>query len=351
MSSIPNGPKDDWSSASEELFRASRSDHAPTAADRERVRRALAQRFAATPGGSTGAGLAGRSVSVLPRLLTVAVGASLVLVATIALKRTHDAEPARAGQPSVMIAKPLERAPAQSESAELAAHTQGSLEQPQDLDKAAQARATRRARPRAVSGAKVLDVPTAELAAVPQTQRSHTGTSTQPPVAAPAAEVRSTQTETPAASPQPSAARSRTQGQLDGREVDQAEAVVPAAQPQVAPARRLESQEDARAADARAELAFLRRIQAALRSAEPDSVLALCTEHERRWPDGMFVQEREGLRAIASCNTTQLGADARARAFLAKYPRTPLGPRVRDACKQQLKTAKANAAAEGAPTN
>jgi hypothetical protein len=82
----------------------------------------------------------------------------------------------------------------------------------------------------------------------------------------------------------------------------------------------------------RAELAFVARIRTALLGAKLQTVLSLCLEHEKRWPEGTFVQEREGLRAIASCGAGASGADIRARSFLDSYPRNPLAPRVRDAC-------------------
>ena len=70
----------------------------------------------------------------------------------------------------------------------------------------------------------------------------------------------------------------------------------------------------------------------ALQQAKPKSVLALCVEHERRWPHGTFAQERQGLRAVAACRVGAVGAGALARAFLVSYPRGPLAARVRDAC-------------------
>jgi hypothetical protein len=85
-------------------------------------------------------------------------------------------------------------------------------------------------------------------------------------------------------------------------------------------------------ADARAELAFVARINAAVRESTPQTVLALCAEHERRWPHGIFEQEREGTRAIASCSSKSPGAGARARAFLANYPRAAIAARVREEC-------------------
>jgi hypothetical protein len=93
--------------------------------------------------------------------------------------------------------------------------------------------------------------------------------------------------------------------------------------------------DDEESADARAELAFVVRMNKAMQESKFRTVLTLCAEHERRWPKGTFVQEREGLRAIASCGSGTTGADGRARNFVAAYPRGPLAPRVREACASQ----------------
>jgi hypothetical protein len=90
--------------------------------------------------------------------------------------------------------------------------------------------------------------------------------------------------------------------------------------------------------DARAELALVKRIHLALRNGKPAEALALCAEHERRWPHGTFSQEREGVRAIVSCESRSSDAAPRAGAFLAKYPRATLAPRVTAACASQLVT-------------
>jgi hypothetical protein len=97
------------------------------------------------------------------------------------------------------------------------------------------------------------------------------------------------------------------------------------------------------APDAAAELELVERIYAALRHGKPSSALALCAEHERRWPHGAFAQEREGVRAIASCDMHSSQALLRARTFLASYPRAPLAPRVATACASQLSGPASNA--------
>jgi hypothetical protein len=91
--------------------------------------------------------------------------------------------------------------------------------------------------------------------------------------------------------------------------------------------------------DARAELAFMTRVQKTLQKAEPEQVLALAQEHARRWPHGTFVEEREGLRTIATCQTRAAQAVSVAREFTAAYPRSPMLANVVAAC------ARSNAAA------
>jgi hypothetical protein len=91
--------------------------------------------------------------------------------------------------------------------------------------------------------------------------------------------------------------------------------------------------------DARAELAFVQRIREALTETDPERVLSLCDEHQRRWPHGTFAQEREGLQTIATCQTQAQNAASIARAFFTSYPHSPMGPRVRIACASQLQAA------------
>jgi hypothetical protein len=87
------------------------------------------------------------------------------------------------------------------------------------------------------------------------------------------------------------------------------------------------------------ELAFVHRIQAALVADAPTKALAMCAEHEQRWPHGTFVQEREGLRAIAACQAGSRDAVELAHGFFSKFPRAPLTGRVRDACIKKRKNA------------
>ena len=81
----------------------------------------------------------------------------------------------------------------------------------------------------------------------------------------------------------------------------------------------------------------MKRIQAALREADYSTVLTLCAEHARRWPHGVFELEREGVRAIASCDRDSDDATLRAKRFLKAHPHAPVAMRVSAACAAQLK--------------
>jgi hypothetical protein len=73
-------------------------------------------------------------------------------------------------------------------------------------------------------------------------------------------------------------------------------------------------------------------MHAAMRAADPSAALALCAEHAKRWPRGIFTEEREAVSAIASCALRSDDAVVRARLFLSKHPRAPTAPRVAAAC-------------------
>jgi hypothetical protein len=87
--------------------------------------------------------------------------------------------------------------------------------------------------------------------------------------------------------------------------------------------------ESAAPSDPEAELALLRRALAALQ-AHPKQSLDLVAEHERLYAQGIFGQEREviAIDALLALQQTS-AAEARARAFLARYPRSAHAPRIR----------------------
>ena len=86
---------------------------------------------------------------------------------------------------------------------------------------------------------------------------------------------------------------------------------------------------DAVAGDPESELALLRRALGALQS-HPNQSLELAAQHERDYAHGIFGQEREVIAIDALLALQRTGAaEARARAFLAHYPRSAHAPRIR----------------------
>jgi hypothetical protein len=64
-------------------------------------------------------------------------------------------------------------------------------------------------------------------------------------------------------------------------------------------------------------------------------VLALSADHEREFPRGAFVEERQAARAVARCSSRETNAAEResvALAFTSQFPRSPQRARVEDAC-------------------
>lgn len=93
------------------------------------------------------------------------------------------------------------------------------------------------------------------------------------------------------------------------------------------------SRSAAKAGEPADELALVSSMQLALRSGNATQVLALASEHARRFPDGALAQEREGARAIARCQLAQ--PEARAAilsAFQQRYPVSPYSARAKAAC-------------------
>jgi hypothetical protein len=334
---------DDWSSDSEALFQAARADHDPTAADRARVRRELARRVAeasveAPFGGDAASALAGKSSQsvVLANVAKLSIGVACVLAAVFAVLRLGGSEERSREEPLVAqtqqtttatpAARAIETAPAEpTASNDTPAPAPARVREVSRSDSNLPARiASRAARVRS-KHAKISATDSASRLAPSSAEASpssHSGS-----VPAPS----DTSVSTFAVGP-PNVSEPPIQPPSDVS----AARLAPrsAEEPVPAPDRALPA-----LPDARAELALVERIQVAMLNAKPKTVLALCAEHERRWPNGTFAQEREGLRAIASCNTRVTAAESRARAFLANFPRAPLAPRVGEACAVQLKAA------------
>lgn len=95
------------------------------------------------------------------------------------------------------------------------------------------------------------------------------------------------------------------------------------------------SKPDDTVASLEAEMKLIRGADSALRAGRASEALALLAKHQAEHPHASLAHEREGLRAIAQCQTGAAGSRAVAERFLARSPRSPLGPRLRSACRIQ----------------
>jgi hypothetical protein len=389
----------DWSSASEALFRSARGAHGPNPRDRDRVRNALAQRLAEVsnaPIAGAVSRLSGATKSgvALSTLAMIGVGLVAVIAGLVVFLRTGDsskhvdsipgvpasAEAARIAEraaaspvaeafpavqpnsePFAVAVKTDSAASAVRRARERASVAVGSA-RVQSGAKASEARTRERTAARKDAPAPVLATDDSTALAPAQSSGSAARTSAQSSGSAARTSAQSSGS-TGRASAQSSGSTARKPARTAGAsatlntarvEQDSTDRVAPgpeaedsakatAAQTEQDSASRATANAQLDPSDPRAELFFLRRIQAALRAAEPREVLSLCAEHERRWPLGTFVQEREGLRAIASCQSNARDAGARASAFFVAYPRGPLAPRVRAACASRLPVARPEA--------
>ena len=302
--SKPSKEPDDWSGQSAALFDAARGAHAPSAVDRERVRSALAEKIAAASGAPLDGGEmqapsvgSGTSGAAFVKLAKIGLGVVCTLAAAAAFMRAGDAREQTAAR-SIPVQTVAAGAPPALHAAEPEAVVASAAAAPSGT-------------PEAAAAARVASPSPARPVAPPAGESS---TPAKVTVSGRAPERSATAVmEQPA----PAGTRSRPSPHEPGRSVARAIDEVPI---------------DEHTPDARAEIELVARINAAVRASTPRAVLALCAEHERRWPHGTFEPEREGARAIASCRSKAQEAGARARAFLASYPRTAIAARVRQEC-------------------
>jgi hypothetical protein len=323
---VSNDNKDDWSDDSATLFRGARRAHDPTPVDRAAFDRVLARiQDVAPPPATTGSGRApyGATVTSLAQIAKVSLAVLGVVGAYFAFGRAeHDsvAAPASAPRASTSAAAPQ---PVPRVEAQVSATPPPSAE-PDGLPPMRVAR-------------REDESPIRE---VPRRVRASTGRRPSSKIDdAIVAEVPSSTLEALSSTPEDSSAsaplRSATDAVAATREPTRRErsleskvrpAVAPAPDPAIA-----QPQEPS------SELAILKRMQAALRAADFTATLALCAEHQRRWPHGTFELEREGVQAIAACGVSSDGAATLAKAFLAKHPNAAIALRVSSACGKQLK--------------
>jgi len=94
------------------------------------------------------------------------------------------------------------------------------------------------------------------------------------------------------------------------------------------------------------EVALMGRIRRAIQAGDSDRALRLLRQHGRRFPNGVFADEREVSLAEALCAAGKLdkGQDV-ANGFVARNPQSPLAARARRACADR----KSKPGAGGAP--
>jgi len=80
------------------------------------------------------------------------------------------------------------------------------------------------------------------------------------------------------------------------------------------------------------ELSLLRRVERALRGAEPALALALLAELEERFPRTSLAEERAAAAVMAHCGLADAGAQQRAQSFLRDQAASVYAERVRAAC-------------------
>ena len=311
---------DDWGDDSASLFRDARRAHDPTPAERasfDRVLTRIQPGSAVQPSAATRVGQAS-SVATVAKFSLVVLGVAAAYFAFESAGRDLSAPPSVAPPQATESAAlpPPESADVQP------IRTKPSSVQPTREDESATRSAPRRSRVTTVrQRGAVSKHEDAIVAAVAQEQapsalhNEQTQAETSPQGSA---------SSDDAATPKP--ARRESSVEPPVQNVQKAAAVAPAEpSPSVPPAPSV------------TELTLLKRMQAALRAADFTTALALCAEHERRWPHGTFELEREGVHAIAACTLRTDDALPLAKRFLASHPHASLAMRVSSACRKQLK--------------
>jgi hypothetical protein len=323
--------KDGWSSDSASLFRAARRAHDPTALERARLDAVLARiqaGHADVSKAASGAPIAARGVTAAVLRQVAKVSLAVVCVAVVSLvvlranRQASRPAPSEQPAPTATTTSPMPDAlpPAPSPSAERRelARTPEARERGESHSRSQRRQERANA---AKQRASKLDVASVAEADVSAAGDGFTGV-TAPPNDAPQ-DGRSGPEA--AANANPTTAGGVAQRANSFESNPRAEEIPAARTVDPQPSQKGNS-----------ELAMLKRMQAALREADFSTALALCGEHQQRWPHGAFELEREGVRAIAACGADSAGASRRAKAFLAAHPHAPVAMRVSSACASQL---------------
>jgi hypothetical protein len=339
---VTKTPKDPvtWSSACEAAFHSARTDHNPTASDRARVLRGLADSIANEPSENAGLERAGaeqaatqgtHGLSVL-KLVKVALGAASVLFGAFGLMQALDIRLERkpAEEPITLASGPSAASP------ELPAVSEAAPTTPPDTATPAASAPL----PQPPVGSLRRDRGRSAIKPKPTARTHHErlrndATHREPDQSSDASnqDVRQTRAEAVLGPHEPSGAPTPSD------HAQTPSAAIPAENMTQRPPHPRGSQSEP-VNDGPSEALFVARINKAVMDAKLRAALALCDEHERRWPQSRFRLEREALRAIAACGLNAKSAEMLAQRFLAANATAPLAPNVREACVAQLKTAK-----------
>ena len=287
----------DWGHESEDLFRSARRGLSPTAGDRERVRARIRAKVAAAAVGAAVTGAAAKaagatsSAGAAGAAGAAGVGTAGAAGAGVAAKGLSLAFIAKIAVPIVIAGAGLAAAP----------HVIASRTPVAPLAPA---------------------VPATVAQAAPVTSAAPF-TPAAPPAPVPVAiEPLPTVATTTTATTSPFAPR--------------AVAPRPAQPVAAAEAARAPSPATARApssANEGEEAALVGAIDAALRSGDSAGALRLAADHQRRFPQGVLSEEREGARVVARCMASRSpSASDAASAFLASHPRSPMRARIAATC-------------------
>ncbi|MEC7524887.1 MAG: hypothetical protein VYE22_33715 [Myxococcota bacterium] len=333
---------DELSSDARALIEGARGGDEPTSADRARVRRAVMAAIAAGAGAATAgaassaAAASGTSAATTTTATTTTATATTATgAAGAAAGGTAAASGATAGlATSVKLAAALMVAGAVGGTVAVA---------PWEPDEASTSHVAQAVEARTANGARPAErldpsspAPTPEAAESPEPEPARLETAALEPAALETAALE-TGEPSPEATQPPAPSHARRAPRASPATVPPATVPPATASPAtVSPAGEPEAAEPEAAPSASslaAEVALLRRAQAAINQGDADAALRILAEHASQHPSGVMAAEREAARVVALCRA---GREAEARAasarFLRAHPQSPLRARVQSAC-------------------
>lgn len=282
----------DWGHESEDLFRSARRGLTPSAGDRERVRARIRAKVAAVAVGAAVTGAAAKAAGATSGAAGAGAGAAGIAGAGagVATKGLSLALIAKIAVPIVLAGASIVAAP------------------------------------HVLPSRRATDPVAVALVAVPRSP-----TEVAAPVGAPAGQ------SVPSAVTVAATPSARLPRRADAT-VHRAPAPVAVATPEAGGTPQAVASAEpaplrASAANDGEEAALVGAIDAALRSGDSSGALRLAAEHQRRFPQGVLTEEREGARVVARCSSGRgpAASDA-AAAFLTAHPRSPMRARILAAC-------------------